>query len=277
MKLFCFGLGYTARQLTSSLSPQKCQISGTHRLHGDFIFNGEEPLTNIDEALTNVTHLLISIAPNENYGDPVLFHHKQDILNMPSLKWIGYLSATSVYGDHHGEWVDETSPTNPSDNRGHMRLTAEQNWRNLDLPLHIFRLGGIYGPSRNQVAAVKSMTAKKILKKNHTFSRIHVDDIATAIKATINNSSGGIYNVVDDEPSSAAEVLDFICDELDQDHIPGISISNTDMSPMSKSFYKDNKKVSNTHLKETFGWKPKYSTYKEGYQAILNEFDKSAS
>ncbi|MDG1438625.1 MAG: SDR family oxidoreductase [Emcibacteraceae bacterium] len=277
MKLFCFGLGYTARQLTSSLSSQKCQFSGTHRMEGDFVFNGEKPLTNISAALTDVTHLLISIAPNKNYGDPVLFHHKQDILNMPSLKWVGYLSATSVYGDHHGDWVDETSATNPSDDRGRLRLTAEQNWKSLDLPLHIFRLGGIYGPDRNQVAAVKSMTAKKIIKKDHSFSRIHVADIAAALKATIKNPSRGIYNVVDNEPSSAAKVLDFICDELNQDHIPGIAISDADISLMLKSFYKDNKKVSNTHLKETFAWKPKYPTYREGYKAILNEFDNSTS
>ncbi|MDG1707474.1 MAG: SDR family oxidoreductase [Emcibacteraceae bacterium] len=277
MKLFCFGLGYTARHLVSTLSPQKWQISGTHRIEGDFIFNGEEPLTNASATLKDVTHLLISIAPNQNYGDPVLFHHQQDIINMPSLKWIGYLSATSVYGDHHGNWVDETSTTNPSDNRGHMRLMAEQAWLSLGLPLHIFRLGGIYGPSRNQIAAVKSMTAKKIIKKGHTFSRIHVDDIASALKTTMNNPIKGIYNVVDDEPSSSAEVLDFICDEINQEHIHGFPISKVETSPMLKSFYKDNKKVSNTILKETFSWQPKHPSYKEGYKAILNKLDNSAS
>lgn len=277
MKLFCFGLGYTARQLISTLSSEKWQHSGTRRTEGNLIFNGEEPLKNAATHLSDVTHLLISIAPNEKYGDPVLFHHKQDILNMPSLKWIGYLSATSVYGDHQGNWVDETSTVAPIDKRGLSRLTAEQAWQALEMPLHIFRLGGIYGPGRNQIAAVKSMTAKKIIKKNHTFSRIHVNDIATAIKATMMNIQGGIYNVVDNEPTSTADVLDYISDELGLDHIPGVPFSNADMSPMLKSFYKDNKKVRNTLLNEKYGWEPQYPTFREGYKSILNELDNTIS
>jgi nucleoside-diphosphate-sugar epimerase len=277
MKLFCFGLGYTARHLISTLSPEKWQISGTRRSKGEIIFTGEEPLENPATQLSDVTHLLISIAPNQQFGDPVFFHHRDDIKNMPSLKWVGYLSATSVYGDHLGEWVNEHSATNPSDSRGMLRLSAEEKWQSLELPLHIFRLGGIYGPNRNQISSVKSMSAKKIIKANHSFSRIHVDDIASAIKPSMAKPTKGTYNVVDNEPTPAAEVLDYICEELQIDPIQGIPFSSADMSPMLKSFYKDNKKIENTLLKETFSWEPKFPSFREGYKAILNELDNSSS
>lgn len=271
MKLFCFGLGFSASHLIHTLSDEKWQYSGTHREKGDIIFNGDAALKNAADHLKDVTHLLISIPPDVEKIDPVLFHHKKETLNAPKLKWIGYLSATSVYGDHDGQLVDENTPTSPSNERGLLRLKAEQSWLSLGLPVHIFRLGGIYGNQRNQIKSVIDGTAKKIIKENHTFSRIHVNDIATALKLSMLAPGPGIYNIVDDQPTSSADVIDFISEKLGHKKLPAINFENADISPMMKSFYHDNKRVKNDRLKETFNWKPKYPTYKEGYLDILNK------
>lgn len=274
MKLFCFGLGYTAQHLIQKLSPETWQFSGTKRSSTDIIFDGETPMVNAQEHLHDITHLLISIAPNENQIDPVLFHHRKDIINMPNLQWIGYLSTTGVYGDHNGAWVDETTQLVPSETRGKLRLKAEQQWSELGLPLRIFRLGGIYGPNRNQIKAVKAGTARKLLKENHTFSRIHVQDIANAIMLSMKSSTQeNIFNIVDDQPSSSADVLDYICDQIDVPQIVGTQFETADLSPMMKSFYADNKKVKNTLAKKVLNWKPQYPSFKEGYGELLRNFN----
>ncbi|MBT5074153.1 MAG: SDR family oxidoreductase [Kordiimonadaceae bacterium] len=274
MKLFCFGLGYTASHLISELSPSSWQFSGTHKSAGDILFDGSTALVNAGEHLKDVTHLLISIPPNAGQIDPVLHHHKEQILNMPHLKWIGYLSATSVYGDHNGDWVDENTIPEPTESRGQNRLDAEQLWQSLDLPVHIFRLGGIYGPDRNQIGAVKDNSAKKIIKKNHTFSRIHIDDISAALIASIESPSpNAIYNIVDDLPTSSADVLDFICQLVNEPKIEGIAFEDANLSDMAKSFYSDNKRVRNDLTKAKLNWQPKFANYKQGYADILEKLE----
>lgn len=274
MKLFCFGLGYTAQNLIQKLSPETWQFSGTRRSTGDIIFDGEKPLKNARDILKDATHLLISISPNDKQIDPVLFHHQKDIAQMPNLKWIGYLSATSVYGDQDGAWVDETAILNPSETRGKLRLKAEQQWSKLGLPLHIFRLGGIYGPTRNQINAVKNGTAKKLLKQNHAFSRIHVQDIANALMLSMETpTSESVFNIVDNESSSSADVLDYICDQLEIPQIIGTPFEKAILSPMMRSFYADNKKVRNNLAKKTLNWRLQYPSYREGYEDLLRNFD----
>lgn len=274
MKLFCFGLGYTASHLISGLSPSSWQFSGTGRSSETHPFDGSEPLKNADDHLKDITHLLVSIPPNAEQIDPVLYHHKEDILKMANLKWIGYLSATSVYGDHNGNWVDENTAANPTDQRGRCRLDAEREWLSLDLPVHIFRLGGIYGPDRNQIAAVKNKTAQKIIKENHTFSRIHVDDICGALIASMNNPTKNcIYNIVDDQPTSSADVLDFICGQLNLPELTDIFIDDANLSSMAKSFYADNKRVRNEHAKSELNWQLKFPDYRHGYSDILDKLD----
>ncbi len=274
MKLFCFGLGYSAQYLANELSSTSWQYSGTHKSSGDFIFDGDSPLQNAKEILQDVTHLLISIAPDKNGNDLVLQHHKQDIINCPNLKWIGYLSATSVYGNHNGNWVDENTIPKPSDDRGKARLNAEQQWLSLNLPVHIFRLGGIYGPNRNQIAAVKNNTAQKIIKKNQTFSRIHVHDICGALMASIDHPQPKtIYNIVDDQPTSSADVLDYICHILKEPIIKGTTIDQMTLSPTMQSFYNDNKKVRNDIAKKELDWQLKFPNYKDGYADILTKIN----
>lgn len=271
MKLFCFGLGYTAKNLVSKLSPTKWQYSGTNRSG-----NIQIPLKNPDEHLKDVTHILISVPPDKALIDPVFKYHKNDIEKMPSLKWIGYLSATSVYGDRNGDWVDELTPAAPTNARGVLRYKAEQQWLSLEKPVTIFRLGGIYGPDRNQVKTLISNTAKKILKNNQSFSRIHVDDICTALMASMESSSRSqIYNIVDNHPTSAAEVLDYLCDKLKIPRLDGIPFDNADISDALKSFYQDSKRVRNEKAKKELNWHPKFPSYKEGYDDILAKLDKS--
>lgn len=273
MKLFCFGLGYTATHLISKLSPTSWQYSGT-RKNSHIIFDGQNPIDNISDYLKNVTHMLISIPPNQELIDNVIHYHLNDIKAVSSLKWVGYLSATSVYGDLDGKWADETSDTNPTEKRGKLRLKAENLWCTSNLPIHIFRLGGIYGPERNQISAVKSGNVQKINKPSHSFSRIHVDDICSALLHSMENPSpGSIYNLVDDQPSSAADVIDFICDQLGKKRLDGVDFDKAVISPALKSFYADNKRVSNAITKKALNWKPKYPSYQDGYLDILSKLD----
>lgn len=269
MKLFCFGLGYTARHLCQSLSPETWQFSGTSRQSGDYIFEGESPMQNAQEILKDVTHLLITIPPSKSHGDLVLHHHQEDILNMPSLEWVGYLSATSVYGDHNGEWVDENSETTPVSQRGIDRKNAEDQWLSLNLSVHIFRLSGIYGPDRNQIYTIKNHTALKIIKENHTFSRIHVEDIVSALELSMNAPKPSIYNLADDHPSSSADLIDYVCEKLNLEKLQAIPYEEAQLSEMRRSFYQDHKKVSNKLLKETYNWNPKFPDYKAGYNQLL--------
>ena len=191
---------------------------------------------------------------------------------MTALKWIGYLSATSIYGDHNGNWVDEETLPTPTNERGSLRLEAEKQWLSLDMPVNIFRLGGIYGPTRNQIKSIQNKTAKKIIKDNHRFSRIHVDDICSALIASMNTKpTQNIYNIVDDYPSSAADVLDYLCEALSLPPLDAIPYDDASLSPALKSFYQDNKRVRNEHTKKSLNWKPKFANYKQGYKDILSK------
>ena len=276
MKIFCFGLGYTAKFLRNELSFPLSHFSGTHTSEGDLLFNGKSPLKNVTSILRDVTHLLISTPPNSEQIDPVLYHHKADIENMPNLKWIGYLSATSVYGDHGGAWVDETSKTLPTNRRGVLRLRAEEQWFAIDRPINIFRLGGIYGPIRNQIEVVKNGLAKRIIKKDQVFSRIHITDICSALKISMENPlSHKIYNLVDDKPAAPKDVLDFLCEKLALKIIKGIDIDDPAITPALRSFYQDNKRVKNNLAKSELDWQLKFPSYKEGYLDILAKLDES--
>ncbi|MGE0239050.1 MAG: SDR family oxidoreductase, partial [Parvibaculaceae bacterium] len=208
--LFCFGLGFSAQALARRLIPKGWTVTGTSRTgdNGSLAFDGTRPLDRT--VFDGVTHLLVSAPPGEA-GDPVLSCHRDDLARLEgSLRWAGYLSTTGVYGDRGGEWVDETSPLAPTTARGERRLAAETAWRALGLPLHIFRLAGIYGPGRNQLVSLRDGTAKRIVRKGQVFSRIHVDDIAGVLAASIDKPDPGqAYNVCDDEPCPPQDVVAF--------------------------------------------------------------------
>ena len=276
--LLCFGFGFSAQAFVAQLDKRVWKISATSRdpegfsrinargFHG-FLFGSKLQIA------PDVTHLLISVPPDEN-GDPVLRLFQEQLQRLlKQLKWVGYLSTTGVYGDRGGDWVDEDSPLEPNTARGHRRLQAERSWLKLHsdygLPVHLFRLAGIYGSGRNQLLTVLNGSAKRIIKQGQIFSRIHVDDIAGVLAASIAKTNPGrAYNVCDDEPCPPQEVVEYAANLLGLPVPPEIPYEQADLSPMAKSFYADSKRVSNKRMKSELGYKLIYPNYREGLTAI---------
>lgn len=285
-RLFCFGLGYSAQALARRCLERGWRVAGTHRAASggpvmpeveSFVFERSAPLADPAAALAGTTHLLVSIPPDAD-GDPVVDCHGADIAMLPHLTWIGYLSTTGVYGDRGGGWVDEDSPLLPTGERGRRRLAAERAWLDLaerqDLPVHIFRLAGIYGPGRNALETVRGGRAKRIDKPGQVFSRIHRDDIVQVLEASIAAPSPGrAYNLCDDRPAPPAEVIAHACGLLGVAPPPLVPFEQAELSPMARSFYRDNKQVSNRRIKEELGVALRYPDYEAGLAALLADRD----
>ena len=273
--LLSLGHGYSAQALARLLIPQGWRIIATTRsadkataLRAD----GVEPLiwpgTPLAPALAQTTHLLTSIAPGEN-GDPVLAAHGAEIA-AAGLEWVGYLSTTGVYGDHQGGWVTEDTPLTPSTKRGQHRVLAESQWQALGLPLHIFRLAGIYGPGRGPFAKVREGTARRILKPDQVFSRIHVDDIAQTLAASIARPDPGrVYNVCVNDPAPPVDVIAYAADLLGLPVPPAESWDQAEMTPMARSFYAESKRVRNDRITQDLGVTLIYPDYHTGLRALL--------
>ena len=272
--LLCFGLGYTARALSERFAASGWRVTGTSRdPEGPdcLCFDREHPLG--APAFAGVTHILISIPPDDA-GDPVLGRHGDDIARVPGLAWLGYLSTTGVYGDRAGGWVDERSELRPSSARGRRRVAAEAGWlelwRRRGVPSHIFRLAGIYGPSRSPFAALRAGAARRIDKPGQVFSRIHVEDLTSVLAASIANPRpGAVYNVCDDEPAAPDAVIAHAASLLGLPAPPLAAFDNAELSPIARSFYDDNKRVSNALIKEELGVVLRYPNYRAGLAAIL--------
>jgi hypothetical protein len=270
--LFCFGLGYSARVLARRLAAQGWTVAGSSR-HGEpgtMVFNRARPLA--PDALAGMTHILVSVPPDEA-GDPVLDCHGAD-LALPGLRWLGYLSTTGVYGDRGGDWVDEGSALAPSGERGRRRVAAEQGWLDLHrrqgVPVHIFRLAAIYGPGRSPFDALRAGTAKRIAKPGQVFSRIHVDDLATVLCASMTQPRpGAVYNVCDDDPAPPEAVVAEAARLLGIPPPPLVPLAAAGLSPMALSFYDDNKRVRNRLIKDELGITLRYPDYRVGLAAIL--------
>lgn len=258
--LLCFGLGYTARALVRRLGPD-WTISATSR--GD-----AGPLLP-EGGFDGVTHILVSIPPDEA-GDPVLATHAADIAALPGLAWLGYLSTTGVYGTRDGGWVDETAELRPTSVRGARRVAAEAAWLRLGVPVHIFRLAGIYGPGRSAFDALRAGTAKRIDADGQVFSRIHVDDIASVLLASLARPRpGAVYNVCDDEPAAQEAVIAHAARLIGVAPPPLVPLADTALSPMARGFYADNKRVSNALIKRELSIALAYPDYRAGLAAIL--------
>lgn len=273
-RLFAFGLGYTAQALAALLTSDGWEVGGTSRepKAGLHHFDRTHPL---DKAtLADASHILASVPPDET-GDPVLAAHGDDIAALPRLAWLGYLSTTAVYGDRGGGWVDETSELRPSGERGRRRVAAEEGWlalwRNRGVPVHIFRLAGIYGPGgRNPFAALRHGAARRLDKPGQVFSRIHVDDLAAVLRASIARPRpGAVYNVCDDEPASQPDVIAFAAQLLGVSPPPLVPFEAAGLSPMARSFWDDNRRVSNALIKRELGVTLRYPNYRAGLAAIL--------
>jgi len=287
-KLFCFGYGYVAEKLAMELKHQdpSWQIVGTTtdvekiapmRAQGikALLYSDQMPFSDPILALKGVTHILISIPPKSD-GDVVFKTHARDILQTQSVEWIGYFSSTAVYGNRDGDWVDETSEIRPTSERGTKRAKAEIQWLKLrrlaGIPINIFRLAGIYGPDRSAIDTVRAGNSKRVHKEGHAFNRVHVDDIIQGLIASMNHPdhSGDIYNFADDNPAPSHELIKHACELMGKTPPPLLEYnSDLDMSPMARSFYKDNKRVSNKKMKDKLGVTLKHSDYKSGLDAIF--------
>jgi len=280
--LFCFGLGYTALALVRRLQAEGWRIAGTCREAGRQeelarlgiaarLFDRDRPLADARSLLAGFTHLLSSVPPDEA-GDPVLDLHGPDITSRSELAWIGYLSTTGVYGDRQGGWVDEESALRPTGERGRRRVAAEAGWRALGqrLPVHIFRLAGIYGPGRSAFDALRARRAQRIEKSGHVFSRIHVADIVQVLHASMARPrAGAIYNLCDDDPAAPADVIAHAAALLGVAPPPLVPLAEAKLSEMARSFYDDNKRVRNDRIKQELGVRLTYPDYRAGLAAIL--------
>lgn len=290
-KLFCFGYGYTASFLADRLKPFGWKIAGTttdpekkkfmkQAGISALLYDHNHTVNDPHETFRDVTHVLLSIPPAAE-GDPVVDVHGLDLAKMPNIEWVGYLSTTAVYGNQDGNWVDENTTPEPTSRRGSLRLRAEQQWQFLHmhdgLPLHIFRLSGIYGPGRSAIDSVRAGTATRIDKPGHVFNRIHVADIAQALIASMNTPKpGAIYNLSDDLPSSSNDVVTLACGLVGIDPPPLVQFNQTEMAPIVRSFYKDNKRVKNDRIKVELGVELLYPDYRTGLQACMDVDDNVA-
>ena len=287
INIFCFGFGQVAKNFIKKLSIEQYNInlSATSRNksskkifnginYNSYLFNSENFDQNLVVKLKEADHILVSIPP-ENQEDLVIKNFSK-FIESSKVKWITYLSATSIYGDHKGEWVNENSKTNPISNNGIARLKAENAWFSLEkskkIPIQIFRLSGIYSNEKNILIRLKSGGVKLINKKNHFFSRIHVDDISNILFKSLSKfKSGEIYNLSDDKPSTSEEVTLFGAKILNIENIEKIEVDQI-KSEMLKNFYNESKKVSNKKMKSYFNYNLKFPSYIEGLNYIRSNF-----
>ena len=278
INIFCFGFGQVAKNFIKKLNTEQYNInlSATSRSesskkifnginYNSYLFNSEKFDQNLVVKLKEADHILVSIPP-ENQEDLVIKNFSK-FIESSKVKWITYLSATSIYGDHNGEWVNENSKTNPISNNGIARLKAENAWvfleKNKKIPVQIFRLSGIYSNEKNILIRLKSGGVKLINKKNHFFSRIHVDDISNILFKSLSKfKSGEIYNLSDDKPSTSEDVTLFGAKILNIENIEKIEVDQI-KSEMLKNFYNESKKVSNKKMKSYFDYNLKFPSYIE--------------
>ena len=285
--LFCFGLGFTGSALVRVLQARGWAVAGTCRekVHQDlwdragvraYAFDGKTASREIGQALAKVSHVLVTIPPHKEDGDVVLRHFRDALARSSGLRWLGYLSTTGVYGNRDGEWVDESSELKPVFDHQKRRAEAESQWFDLyrghGVPVHVFRLAGIYGPGRNLLERVRRGVAKRIDQPGLVFNRIHVDDVEQTLAASMERPHpGAIYNVVDDLPAAPAEAVAFACELLHVDAPPLVPLDEAGLSEMGRGFYLTNKKVRNRKINEELGVTLHYPDYRSGLRSLLEQ------
>lgn len=264
MHVMIFGAGYSGKAIATALKPQATTISGTTRSQDNFaklaaagmtpfVFDGMRLNDDLLAAMRTVTHLIQSIAPGRD-NDPLLGLLGDDLTRLlPNLKWLSYLSTVGVYGDHDGAWVDEETPCRPISARSLERVAAEAAWASAaeraNLPLSILRLSGIYGPGRNVFTNFQKGIARRLVKKNQVFNRIRVEDIGSALAFLALKNQRGIFNVTDDEPSPPQDVVSYAATLMGIEAPPEQAFETADLTPMARSFYGENKRVSNAKIR----------------------------
>ena len=261
--MLIFGMGYTASRLADALRGDGWTVTGTRRMSGGDSVAFEDRAS-VLTALDDATHILSSVPPFAEGGDPVLMAYGDAIAKSP-VAWVGYLSSTGVYGDTGGAWVDESGAIGQG--RRAARAEADLAWQNLRRDVRVFRLPGIYGPGRSAVDRVSEGKAHRVDLPDQIFSRIHVDDIVSAVLASFAAPSG-VYNISDDHPTSQNDVIEYACDLLGRAWPPVQSLDDAALSPMARGFYAENRRISNQKAKRMLGWMPTYCDYKQGLAAI---------
>ena len=283
MNLFVFGLGFTGRRFAERARDRFAIVRATvtEAASADRIaaetgftmraFGPEADDPRIADDLAETDALLVSAPPGEE-GDPVLARYEAAI-RASRIGWIGYLSTIGVYGDQGGAWIDETTPAAPRSARSRIRLDAEAAWLKLGAEtgkaVQVFRLSGIYGPGRNPIVKLREGRSQRIVKAGQVFNRIHVDDIATTLLASIDRPrAGAVYNVTDDEPAAPQTVTEHAAALTGLPLPPEIDFETADLSPMARSFYGENKRVRNALIREELGVTLAYPTYREGLASL---------
>lgn len=284
MRAFIFGAGFSGRAWGKLLAERGVPAAGTTRTQDNFealeaagiapfLFDGRALSADLLDALHETTHLVASIAPGPG-GDPALKALRTSVAALPKLEWIGYLSTVGVYGNHDGEWVTEETECRPMSQRSVQRLAAETSWRffadTVSTPLAILRLSGIYGPGRNAFVNLEKGKAKRLIKPGQVFNRIHVDDIARAIDFLGEARMAGVYNVSDDEPAPPQDVVEHAASLMKVDPPPETDFETATISPMARSFYGENKRVSNAKIKRA-GFTFAHPDYRQALERMWQE------
>lgn len=264
--MLIFGMGYTASRLADHLRDKGWQVTGTRReaLDGSIAFDND---ASVLAALSNATHVLSSVPPARDGSEPVLDKYGPAIAGA-DLQWSGYLSSTGVYGDTDGAWVDESAPIGTG--RRKARSEADALWQKLRGDMRVFRLPGIYGPGRNPLERVRDGKAKRINVPGQLFSRIHVDDIVSAIVASFDGPKG-VFNITDDLPAAQHEVLAYAARLLGVEATPLISLAEANLSEVAMGFYEENRRVTNSKAKRMLDWQPALANYRTGLASLLRD------
>ena len=263
--ILIFGMGYTASRLTEQLRSSGWNVTGTRREASDgTIAFDDRPA--VLAALADATHILSSVPPANDDSEPVLDHYGEAIRSASS-EWSGYLSATGVYGDVDGAWVDESAPIGSG--RRKARSQADPRWQDLRGDMHVFRLPGIYGPGRSPLTRVRSGKARRVNMPGQVFSRIHVDDIVSAVIASFDGPAG-VYNTADDLPAPQHEVIAYAARLLGMDVPPLQSLEEANLSQAALGFYEENRRIANSKAKRLLNWQPQYPDYKAGLRSLLD-------
>ena len=278
MNLFCFGLGYCADYLSAKLIKQGWQVSATCRTSEKAAVleaSGIRPVLLSGKKVTvndlgKADHILISVPPEQDGSDPVLNFAEAALAALQDqIKWVGYLSTTGVYGDHQGAWIDEETPAGLLSERGQRRVAAEAQWAATGLPMHYFRLAGIYGPGRNSLRALQNGTARRVVKQGQVFSRIHLVDISRILEASMANPNAGrAYSVCDDTPAPPQDVVTYAAELMGVSPPALQDFATAELSPMARSFYGENKRIRNNRIKEELGVSLEYPDYRAGLSAL---------
>ena len=285
MGVFFFGMGFSslaAAHAIHEIIDRDIPIAGTtrseeglealaespYRMH---VFDGTAPGATLRDDLHKATHVILSIPPTED-GDPALNLHRGDLDKAPDLEWLCYYSTVGVYGDFGGQWIDESAPTRPINQRSALRVEVEQQWRDYavarGVPLLILRLAGIYGPGRSSFDKLREGTARRIVKPGQVFNRIHVDDIGRVTAFAAQRKLAGTFNLADDEPAPPQDLIEYAARATGAAVPPDVPFEAAEMTPMARSFYSDNKRVSNKAIKQALGIDLLYPNYRVGLDAI---------